>query len=242
MWALAPSMYKFLRGKGEESAPATTPPPEPPVKKDKTCEEQLRDLWKKISQPEYAIGQGILSQDDYNSIKDTYYGQSQISIGLILPVAFLTFAILATPQLGLKSGWTVWPGLALAQGLLLWVGADRKHKFETTVESFISSRFLNTCNAKKDAAKTKAATPAEGSKQRKLVRDELKSLLKGAKIGDSRLEIILPPDDPAANEPTQPPGTPPATPPEQSPAGAQGAEAPSQGPILPMDDPAGSTS
>jgi hypothetical protein len=193
--ALAPAMVQLLRGKSIESKSEPQPASEAPVEKPSDCEKQLKTLWKKISQPEYAIGQGLLSRDDYNSIKDEYYGQSQISIGLIPPVAFLTFAILATPQVGLRSGWPVWTTLALVQALLLYVGVDRRHKFETTVESLIASQFLKTCEAKQ-----KKPTPPPGpqSKLNDLIKDQLKTLLKGAKISDSTLEIILPSDEPTA--------------------------------------------
>lgn len=181
------------------------------TQKPTECEKKLKAQWNKISQPEYAIGQGLLSKDDYNSIKDEYYGQSQISIGLMLPAAFLTFAVLATPQFLSTAAWTAWLFLALLQALLLYVGVDRRHKFETAVESIIASQFLKTCEAKQ-SSKQSPAPPTPDAKLKDLVRQQLKDLLKGARIGDSTLEVILPSEEapsqaPSSTEPTGPLGS-----------------------------------
>jgi hypothetical protein len=156
------------------------------------CEIKLVKLWDKISQPEYAIGQGLLTRDDYNAIQDQYYGQTQISFGLILPLAFLTFAILATPQLGLTGLWVVCAALALAvvQALLLSVGTDRRNKFETEVESHIASQFLKTCEANQKPA-SPAPKPDLADQIRKVLREELPKL----EIADTKLKIVYPPPE-----------------------------------------------
>ena len=49
-------------------------------------DEQRRQDLEKILQPEYAIGAGIISRDDYNNLKNDYFALSEISPGLIVPL------------------------------------------------------------------------------------------------------------------------------------------------------------
>jgi hypothetical protein len=155
-----------------------------------TCLDKLRKDWEKIKQPEFAIGQGLLTRAEYNGIRDDSYAQSLISIGLVLPIMFLTFAIVVTPQLGLGVAWwsksLLWLFLVAAETALIMVGADRRHKFDMEVESLIASRFLKNCKA--TAKPTEPATPPPS------VIDLIRSELKKAKI-TQHPDLTIEPDD-----------------------------------------------
>ena len=55
-------------------------------RKPLTPEQKLAKAWDKISQPPYAIGQGLMAQSDFEALQNSYYSQSLISTGLILPL------------------------------------------------------------------------------------------------------------------------------------------------------------
>jgi hypothetical protein len=157
-----------------------------------SCLAKLTEGWEKIRQPEFAIGQGLLSRDEYNSIRDEYYAQSLISVGLVLPVMLLTFAIVVTPQLGLGGDrgpkLFIWLFLVLTETALIMIGADRRNKFEVEVETRISGQFLKTC----EAAKKTATDPAKPPSTTDLIRTELKNA-KIVRLSDYKIE---PGDDP----------------------------------------------
>jgi len=136
------------------------------------CRERLERNWVKIKQPEYAIAQGLITRDEYKAVREEYYTQSLISIGLVLPFLFTTFAVLVTPRIGVRPGWKVCLFLILVQAALVWVGADRRHKFDMGVESLIRTRFMRNC----ETAKKPADTAAEKSSMTALIRKELASL------------------------------------------------------------------
>jgi hypothetical protein len=47
----------------------------------------------KVLEPEYAIGQGLVSQAEFNDFRNTYLAQSELSLGLIIPTLLIAFAI-----------------------------------------------------------------------------------------------------------------------------------------------------
>jgi hypothetical protein len=158
------------------------------------CLDSLKEGWEKIRQPEYAIGQGLITRDEYKGIRDEYYTQSLISTGLVLPVMLLTFGFEVTPQLGLGgSKWyqlVLWVFLVLMESALIMVGADRRNKFEVELETRIAGQYLKNCEA--------AKKPADDSTPKPPTLIELiQAELKKAKIvekTDFKLELG---DDPA---------------------------------------------
>jgi hypothetical protein len=122
--------------------PLPDPPPPPP----------------KVFHPEYAIGQGLITRDEYNRIQDEYFAQSQMSLGLILPVCVLAYALSKSQQLSLDivSMRVLGAGLAV----LFVVGMDRWHKFDSELQALILSRWNKVqkadAQAQQDAAGGKA--------------------------------------------------------------------------------------
>jgi hypothetical protein len=137
-----------------------------------SCEQKLAKEWPKISQPQYAIGQGLMARSDFETLQNSYYSQSLISTGLMLPLLLLVFALLVTPQLGLGSA-ALYLVLGIGEVLLLITGVDRRHKYNAELDSLISSAFLKMC-----AQNEKSAT----DKSSKSVADQIAEALKAAKI------------------------------------------------------------
>jgi hypothetical protein len=146
---------------------------------DKTPEND--EELKKILQPPYAIGMNLISRDDYNTLKNEYFSQSELSLGLILPMVLIVLGLVLTPQLGLAPpGWPKDPamlhelqfwlrGLAwtfmclamvrLSEAMFL-IGMERYHKFRLEVKLLI----LGNWQKQQDAKKAKGSSGSSAGK------------------------------------------------------------------------------
>ena len=129
---------------------------------------------RKILQPEYAIGQGLITRDDYNTLQNEYLAQSDLSVGLIVPLAFLLFALVMTPELGeWKGPWNL-VGLGVTAVALMVLALDRRHKYRVELKSLILGNWVKKIEAAKAAEKAakeaakeaaaKSAAPAPPAK------------------------------------------------------------------------------
>jgi hypothetical protein len=122
-------------------------------KKKRDEKKAQEETLKKILQPEYAIGNGVISNDDYNKLKDEYFAQSELSLGLILPMMLIVLGLRLTPQVGLQGVFWVAMCLALVpiSGGLFWVGMERRHKYRLELKLLILGNWQRLQDAKKDA-------------------------------------------------------------------------------------------
>jgi hypothetical protein len=147
----------------------------------KTCEEKLARDWKKISQPSYAIGQGLMLRSDLDTLNATYYSLSLISTGLMFPLGLLVLAILITPQVGF-GGSNFYVSLFLGELMLLITGVDLRHKYTTELEGLISGAYLKLCKQNEKSASDSNA---------KNVSSQIADALKAAKImKETKLEVV----------------------------------------------------
>jgi Bacterial Ig-like domain (group 3) len=161
-------------------------------KKSLTCEQQLAAKWPKLSQPQYAMGQGLLARSDFQNLQDSYYSQSLVSTGLLFPLFFFLLALLLSPQFRLNGEW-VYVVLGIGEILLLITGVDRRHKYYAELDATISSAFLKMCtqNAK------------SSSDDEKSVAKQINEALTAARIVENTDLRILPGDPPVKATPTQ---------------------------------------
>jgi hypothetical protein len=148
-------------------------------KPDDAAQKKDEEL-KKILQPPYAIGMNLISRDDYNNLKNEYFSQSELSLGLILPMVLIVLGLVLTPQIGLTPpGWptdsTSWYSLQFWLRGLAWtfmclamvrisealflVGMERYHKFRLEVKLLI----LGNWQKQQDAKKTSGSGSDGGS-------------------------------------------------------------------------------
>lgn len=46
-----------------------------------------------VLEPEYAVGKGLITQDEFNAVKNEFFAQSELSVGLIVPLICLAAAV-----------------------------------------------------------------------------------------------------------------------------------------------------
>jgi hypothetical protein len=121
----------------------------------------------KILQPEYAIGMGIITRDDYNNEMNEYFAQSELSLGLIVPLILIVLGLVLTPQVGLNGLPWVLLCVALApiSGLLFFIGMERWQKYRMELKLLILGNWEKMQEAKKQAKATAAAGTASKAVQ-----------------------------------------------------------------------------
>jgi hypothetical protein len=183
--------------------------------------ENFSKIWPKLSQPEYAIGLGVLSKDDYQALVSKYQTLSTTIIGLVVPAALLV--IIGLIRIGgfypgyAQGGLFAWTYILLGAGetALFFAAADLKHKFEMSTQSMIASSYAKLLAAKKNSS--------GGSATAKSVGDQITAALKAATIvKKTDLQIVpsdsKPPAPPSPPSPSSPPSAPSSPAPTSSPS------------------------
>jgi hypothetical protein len=162
---------------------------------------------KRVLQPSYAIGMGIITDDQYNTVKNEYFAQSELSLGLIVPLILIVLGLALIPQIGLgptgsggelnlhSMAWFfICASLApISMGLFV-VGAERFHKFRMEVKLLI----MGNWQKQKDAAK-KQDKKDQGKKDQTSsnLQDALVDAIKNARVPE--LKVNLDAKGPAAS-------------------------------------------
>jgi type II secretory pathway pseudopilin PulG len=148
---------------------------------------------RKILQPQYAIGQGLITRDDFDTLRNEYLAQSDLSVGLIVPVAFLLFALAVTPQLGdWRSPWLI-VGLGVATAALTILAVDRRHKYTVELQSLILGSWVKKTEAAKAAEKAAKDAAEKAAKDTAAQKASKAASEKAAKPGEADATPKAPP-------------------------------------------------
>jgi hypothetical protein len=132
---------------------------------------------KNILEPEYAIGQGLISREEYNDFRNTYLAQSELSLGLILPLLLIVFGVAIKLE---NVGSKLWIPLFIvgATWFLFVIAMERRQKYRIELKLLLVSRWDKQTAADKAAreAKAKASDKTLEDAIRKIFQDELKGL------------------------------------------------------------------
>jgi hypothetical protein len=125
-------------------------PDQPTPAQEQTVEYQVPHY---VLDSEYAIGMGIISQQEYTSLRDEYYTQARTLTGVAIPLGGLMLYLrFGTDQ---HWGWTyVYIASAILAGLIF--GLDRLHKFYSELQMLIIGHYVKNALAAKEAAATAA--------------------------------------------------------------------------------------
>ena len=132
----------------------------PSTSKDKKSAQQDEMPPDLVLEPEYAVGTGLITQDEFNAIKNDYFSQSELSAGLILPLILLAFA-------GSHSYWSLgWQRIivalfvGVASFLLYLVAVERRFQYRFELKILILGRWDK---AKEAAAKSNSGNSNGGN-------------------------------------------------------------------------------
>src|SRR5208283_138209 len=142
----------------------------------------------KILQPEYAIGMGIITRDDYNNEMNQYFAQSELSLGLIVPLILIVLGLVLTPQVGLNGGAWIAMCLALApiSGVLFVVGMERWQKYRMELKLLIMGNWEKLQDAKKQQKPS-----GNGGGLSKPVQDAVVKAIDASAKGGSNLNVDI---------------------------------------------------
>jgi hypothetical protein len=142
----------------------------------------------KILQPEYAIGMGVITRDDYNNEMNQYFAQSELSLGLIVPMILIVLGLRLIPEVGLNGGAWVAMCLALApiSGVLFVVGMERWQKYRMELKLLILGNWEKLQDAKKQQK-----PPGNGGSLSKPVQDAVVKAIDASAKGASNLNVDI---------------------------------------------------
>jgi hypothetical protein len=101
-----------------------------------------------VLEPEYAVGKGLITQDEFDAVKNEFFAQSELSVGLILPLICLASAIsfwLGVWERAALSGFVV-----LLSCLLYLVAVERRFQYRFELKILILGRWDKAKEAAKD--------------------------------------------------------------------------------------------
>lgn len=108
-----------------------------------------------VLEPEYAVGVGLITADEFNAIRNDFLSQSDLSVGLIAPLICLAFAV---------STWlAVWQRILVAVGVLFasWIlylmAVERRFQYRYELRILILGRWDKAQEAKKQASGSNGA-------------------------------------------------------------------------------------
>jgi hypothetical protein len=180
--ALVAKYWKAAGKKGEKSTSDSTKADE-----DKKASDDNDDELMKILQPEYAIGMGIITRDDYNNQMNEYFAQSELSLGLIVPLILIVLGLVLTPQVGLRNEAWVAMCVALApiSGVLFVLGMERWQKYRMELKLLILGNWERLQDAKQPQKPS-----GNGSGPSKEVQAAVVKAIEGA-TGTSNLKVDI---------------------------------------------------
>jgi hypothetical protein len=159
-----------------------------------------------ILEPEYAIGQGLISGDEFESFRNTYLAQSELSLGLIFPLLLIVLGATLTPQTVATVSDRLWMLVLVlgASSFLFIIAMERRQKYRIELKLLLVSRWDKQAAADKAAKEAKAK--ANGKTSEDSIRQILKEELKGLHLEVKPLvvEIRKSPEEAPGNKGTKP--------------------------------------
>ena len=98
------------------------------------------EIPKKILQTEYAIGQNLITHDEFDALSNRYYTQSQATLGVFFPLLGLMAALVFSSAISVSGVVFLLLGILAVAALIL--GFDRLHQFHSELQALIVSRYV----------------------------------------------------------------------------------------------------
>lgn len=103
-----------------------------------------------VLEPEYAVGKGLITQDEFDAMKNEFFAQSELTAGLIIPLICLASALSywLTPLVRILLAVFV----ALGSCLLYLVAVERRFQYRFELKILILGRWDKAKEAAKDSS------------------------------------------------------------------------------------------
>lgn len=143
-----------------------------------------------VLEPEYAVGKGLITQDEYNAMKNEFFAQSELSVGLILPLILLSAAL---------SYWTeLWEQIVLgvavgaACSLLYLVGVERRFQYRFELKIMILGRWDKAMEAAKNNSDSSNGSNKTSIEEKLSIAVDLNPLTVDFRTGGTGTQPALP--------------------------------------------------
>lgn len=135
-------------------------------------------LTKLSLQAEYAVGKGIISQDELTNLQNRYGAQGDLSLGLLPPFLLIVFAVLVSTDANLHGWWFALVVVAAVSAFLFFLAIERRNKYRKELRLLLLGRIQKQLDADKAAkeAKKEAAKKDAPDAITKAVQDAISKL------------------------------------------------------------------
>jgi hypothetical protein len=103
-----------------------------------------------VLEPEYAVGKGLITQDEFDAVKNEFFAQSELSVGLILPLICLAGAVSYWLSLGERIALSLF--VVVVSCLLYLVAVERRFQYRFELKILILGRWDKAKEASKDTS------------------------------------------------------------------------------------------
>jgi len=144
-----------------------------------------------VLEPEYAVGKGLITQDEFNAMKNEFFAQSELSVGLIMPLILLASAL---------SYWMLpWERIVLAFalgvtcGALYMVGLERRFQYRFELKIMILGRWDKAMEAaKKSSGSSNGGNGAKPTEEKLSIAVDLNPLTVDFRTGSTEKQPAPP--------------------------------------------------
>ncbi len=186
------------------------------------AEEPDPALTKLSLQAEYAVGKGIISQDELTNLQNKYGAQGDLSLGLLPPFLLMVFAVLVSTDSDLRGWWFALVMVANVSAFLFFLAIERRNKYRKELRLLLLGRIQKQLDADQAAKQAKKDAQKDAAKK-----DAPDAITKAVQDAISKLKLEVKPlvvqvqteqpsvkkvDPPAAAPSIAVPNTPPAPP------------------------------
>jgi hypothetical protein len=155
-----------------------------------------------VLEPEYAVGTGLITQAEFDALKGEFFSQSELSVGMILPLVCLAYAL----SFWISPGWRVLlaAGIAAASLGLYMAAVERRFQYRYELRILILGRWDKAQAAKKDSNGSNSSSRPSKIEETLNIAVDLKPLTVDFRSGPTN--VMPAPPTPAPTPPPKPPG------------------------------------
>lgn len=103
-------------------------------------DEGLKEELKKMREPTFAIGQGLITHEEKAAFEGRYLAQSELSLGLIIPVSLLMCSVASRLDVTWRVYIVVGVFAAVASYAFFVLGIERLYRFQLEIQSLVLGR------------------------------------------------------------------------------------------------------
>ena len=139
-------------------------------------------------QAEYAVGKGIITQDELTNLQNKYGAQGDLSLGLLPPFLLIVFAVLVSTDSDLRPWWFALVVVAVVSAFLFFLAIERRNKYRKELRLLLLGKIQKQVDADQAAKQAKKDAQKDAAKK-----DTPDAITKAVQDAISKLKLEVKP-------------------------------------------------